>query len=436
MKKINLKYIIFCFCLLSACCMSCSFEEPAGGGEKGEEQDMASLVVPITKAGETEDEERIANARLMVFNSTGNILVNTFQSGNDIIPFSELVPVGKLNVILIANELTEWNLNDVKYLKELNEKMLSFTDHPEVSAAKPIPMMGDYQNVWIDEDSHVTDYSGNTVTISLVERLYAKVTLNLSCVFAIMDGSHDPIKVGSVSMRCMPKSSRLMPTKYWGADFFNGTTAPMNNYTSDDKGFSGVWEFYIPEYLINDTSKYTYINITTALVNEPKVERTYRLVIGDGIDKRDINYMLHSDQRTPEDLTVTRNTHYMLDAKILSFFADESITLTAYVKTWKEININSNYTDYLFTILQNEFSISDAELPYAGWIYVKTDDPAGWSAVISNASGNISFTDYTAGEQVKDSGMLKFQVTGTLTGDETIDVTSGNVTKKISFKKG
>ena len=295
----------------------------AGGctGEDGlppSEAKETTLQYTLTRSAE--DEGRVTNARMAVFNRIGNqVLVNTTTPKHGL-TFEETVPAGILNIYLVANELPSWNLGAVLTPSELKGKVLPFSAYPVVDGTNDIPMLGSYENHPTTADI-MTEINDNTCPDGTVERLYAKVSLDLSCAFSDIDVSK--IILDKVRIRNLPTESYLYPAGYSGSTFFDGADivpSIVHGYDpANNTGFSHVGiEFYIPEYVITDRDKYSYLSIVAYESGKPTSTREYTLPIGDSIAVRTVEEM-KGPSATLADLRISRNTHYQFTATIKAF---------------------------------------------------------------------------------------------------------------------
>lgn len=415
----------FCTITLALSAFSCASDEQSV--EPVQEKEVL-LQFMMTRSGVTED--RIGDMRMIVFDKSGNCHVNTTTLKDDVEWwFEELVPTGLLDVYFIANELPAWSLASISSPAELKSKVLSYTVHPVVDNNNPIPMVGIIQ----DLDA----VYGTTAVIDgedgkILERLYAKVTLGLYCDFGDIEDTE--IVIDKVLINSMPGASYLSPATYTASTFFSSTGSEIiipgaaHGYAPDTDGFKaeGI-VFYIPEYLISDKTKYTYLSIHASEKGNASVTREYTVAIGNGMENLTIDGMKGSST-TVADLTVSRNTHYMIEAYIKGFHQSHSLTVNAKVVGWEGVNIDTGYPTYLLTVSRDNFNLAAGS---QGAVYINTDHPDGWKATIGNGSGQTSFVGYTAGTANMPPGYLTFQVNGAITTADTVKVTAGNITKKI-----
>ncbi|GAB6395325.1 MAG: hypothetical protein MdMp024_1637 [Bacteroidales bacterium] len=398
-----------------------------------------SLQIPLLR-GSAADEDRIDNARIVVCRTTGahDVLVNEYRTAPNI-AFDVIVPVGYVDLYLIANEQPYWDLNQTASSGQLKQVMQRYAAYPKVDAQHSIPMFGKYENLYIDSDGS-TSINGLPVNLhpaaqGTVERIFSKVTLNLQCEFAKLKNNGDPIEVKSVSVKSLPAGSYLSPARYLGtppAGFFDGANAPASDYVYTNTGFSGSSSFYIPEYIVNDPDLYSYLSVTVNLKDDPAADREYKVVIGDGVKApgHDNDYML-GDKKTVTDLNISRNTHYTFHAEITSFdiSGEYEVELHSEVRVWKPETSRPDIPPACYlTISQSEFIIPASALPYDGVVAIDTDHPEGWSAKAQ--SPNIVLQGEPLVHQYP--GRLNFKVTAQ--EESIIEVSSGNITKYIKVK--
>jgi hypothetical protein len=405
-----------------------------------EETTTILRVDPMTRGPEQEEnyETKIQTARIIVTRLNGNVVANRLFP---LIGDTVRVPGGYLNVYLIANERSDWNLNSYTTTPltqltaaDLKQKVYPFSD-PVVKADSIIPMFGKFENVLVDQYGNMSQNGTPISMIDTVERIFSKVTLDLSCLYSDLANGGAPIEVKSISVQHAPTKSYLDAKRYTESAFFNCVTAfSAGNYTpmpvANPTGFRDTSVFYIPEYLVNDTSLYCYLSIKVNLVSDPASEREYKIILGEGQKTHGNAFMNRSDTtRNVTDLSIFRNTHFRIAAKIKSFdiTGEEDIDVKLKVIDWGDGDADDwEDGEYYFTVSQNAFNVSSIPYPYYGVIEIATDHPGGWSA--SRISGtNIDPINLTG----QPSGKLNFTVTGT--GTAVIAITVGSITKQVKI---
>ncbi|MDR2041981.1 MAG: hypothetical protein LBP98_06635 [Tannerella sp.] len=393
---------------------------------------------------------------------------NKIQRGGPYL-LADSVPVGYLNVYLIANERSAWNLDDIKKgvtqeseLKEIKYNYSTDPDYktklPEAHPDQSIPMFGEKKNVYID----ITKPNNKSEVV--VKRIFAKVTLQLECIFAdsTQHNGGEALALDTVRLWRIPKNSRLVEVErytdptFW---FNDATTADFRPFRPNPNPVPAGWpvsltaykelpaspgyparfldtiNFYIPEYLPDDTTFYTYVSIKVGIKTQPHISKTYKLILGEGLVHgskfmRGDSILPNGHQRDILDLSIQRNTHYDIQAKIKNFglTGNEDMDVYLKVENWVEANLDSlDVVDYTLNISQSQFTIP---LNHEAVVYIETNHPEGWSANV-DPSSNFSLNGSSGVTSLsrQDSGPLKFKATAT--GTYHINVIVGKVTKQI-----
>jgi len=341
-------------CACIALCALCAVTGCTSGEEPAVtpvEQEQTVIGLEVTRAGTNESlEGTIGTARMIVFgHSPGQpALYNDKLTGGQT-AFNALVQGGMVDIFLIANEPADnsWNLDAVASRSDLESRLLNFSAYPVVADGNSlIPMVGIYENLYAMNDEVRRDGPGGALfLVQEVVRLYAKVTLTLTCEF--VDASNnflrDPVSIDHVAIKRLPKKSWMIPARYTetGAGaFFDGankTVADADEHTRDAKGFEAVFSFYIPEYLVNDPddiSFRTYLFLEAFQTDYTTIRKTYKLYIGDGIAAG--NDFMAGNTVTLRDLNITRNHHYRFKAN-LKFDTGRDLEVTAVeVEDWAD----------------------------------------------------------------------------------------------------
>jgi hypothetical protein len=454
---------------------ACSMDEIQKGqtSEPPKPVQGSPISVKLTRAGGqgvdiTNRDDSVARARMIIVDAFGKVLVNDYKPDaviQTIVPdvttsppkklihiiFRDSVPVGQASIFTVTNEYIGWNLGAYTVgstinVNDLKQKVRTFSDYPNVDMGSPIPMAGIYENVYI-KDSTVYKNSSLTDTVYAgdIERLYAKVTLELECHFADLVASNGgaPIEVQSVGIRRMPAHSYLAPLQYTlSSDFTNGSLYTYSNQvpqpshtfnyiTNIPTPATGEFKtakitFYIPEYYLVDTAMYTYISVLTNLVGNTTAVVPYRIVVGDGIDPdrngvsgHDNAWLLNpsSPGRGVKDLRIQRNTHYQFLAHIKGFniSGDQVIEIHPRVLHWDEVGTldGVDEVDYQLILSQDEFYTPLSPVIYNGVVNITTDYSKGWKVIARSgnvtvtpavgtysASGKLSFTYSDSGHSV------------------------------------
>lgn len=352
MKMALRKLHIISVCLAAIFAFSCSSEN-IDEGEGKYPDGLTTLTIPLTR-GSAAEENNITKARVIIFTVKGGEA--TFYS-NEVLSapagvYTKLVPVGELNVYLIANELSSWNLSAIGTSSSpatLKSKIMTFAAYPVINWTNPAPMYGEYEGVRIAQDGSTT-LNGYAIdlkdTEGTVHRLYSKVSLSINCLFSDLPSS-SPITLESVSIKQMPKKSYLSSARYTESGtsaFFDGAAVAAvsgTNYFPTGTGFTGDFEFYIPEYVVSDATKGTYISVVAHLSSRPSTKLKYNIMLGDSMDKG-IAYMTRTGV-TREDLTISRNTHYKVAiSRIKGFGEVDGMDIYAKAEPWEVIEVDNS----------------------------------------------------------------------------------------------
>jgi hypothetical protein len=452
----NLLWIcLVIYCFFSSCAAESTAEPERRGEEKG------ILHVPMTR-GTYAEESDIQSARMIVFRGNGDLVKNT-NTPSDPMPYTpytfvDTVPVGYLNVYLIANEMAGWNLSAVTTEAQLMQKIYDYgapTQLPDADATHHVPMFGMYKGIYINALGNSTkDLTSPNPGVDpypiTVERIFSKVTLKLQCLFGEQANGGDPVELKSISLKRVPKESYLVPKRFIGgiSDFNDYHTtspylAPTSGYVENATGFQDSISFYIPEYMANDTSLYTYLSIKANVKGFSTIDREFKLVLGEGLTHGN-KFMLGDSilpdghQRNVGDVSVLRNTHYVIDARIVNF--DKSgymdIDLKLDVIAWDgTIADPDDVHDYALFVSQSEFHPTSS--PYKGVVNIVTDYGKGWNASVESATGGATCTlqPLVTGQP---SGALNFTYTGGSPSSIKIKITTGpdnKITKYIMISR-
>jgi hypothetical protein len=479
MNKRTTLYDWLGICLLTVGFSSCASEFPNGRETppRGEET-TGILYVPMTRGDIAAEDSIVNSSRMIVFSVSGDSLViNTTQPKNPSPykdpTFVEIVPVGHLNVYLIANERPEWNLDAINSEAQLNSFIYDYTTNPtklpETNADNTIPMFGMYKNIYIDRNGNTSDplTSPNPPTAPYpitVQRIFAKVTLLFKCMFIDQSNGSTPLELQSIQLKQIPKYSYLISRRYTDTDFNDAMydlypippspPAPpywprsgYEEYKSGPNvtGFGDTVSFYVPEYIANDTSYYTYLSIKVGIKGQWYIAKEYKLVLGEGMNYKDglgnslpelykfmkgDTCLSNGHQRDILDLSIKRNTHYIINASIKNFglTGDEDMDLYLEVKDWWDGDVEpKDIGDYTFNISQSEFTIPRG---HTGVVRIETDHQDGWSAIASDPGLVLTVDGVTPPLVNQGSGPLKFE--SATARSYYIDVTVGSITKRIT----
>jgi hypothetical protein len=192
---------------------------------------------------------------------------------------------------------------------------------------------------------------------------------------------------------------------------------------------------------VNDTSKYTYLTIKVKIKNQPAITKEYKLILGEGLQYNSSKFMKGEEsytfpngsthERDALDLSIRRNTHYVISASIQNFglSGDQELTIRMKVEDWVFNEMEPpDIWDFTFNISQSYFKIP---ANHTGVVRIETDHQKGWEA---NVVGDLYLNDSPTIKHLERQGSGPLKFTATNSGTHYIDVTVGSVTKRIKVE--
>lgn len=351
-KTYSLTGILYSLTLI----VSWSCSQPTTGDTPDYGNDGSTILIS-TRAGE-DTESAIRTLRLFVFaESDGRMLINkSYQTSNALpgIPantytyfvrngeqydISEILPKVAIKVILVANEPT--SLDGPFTIDNLRGKILNFYSMYGSGGQMDIKIDGSsstsnkgYIPMYAESAFLIhhdwSAFNGKTVNMSLIRTL-SKITLQVS-KGTLAGGDFEPgdkLKINSASVKFVPEFDYLgdssFPYENDGVSLATQTFGqPIEIEASGGALTTDRLTFYMPEHIISDASfknkKYTYIQINATFHSGDTgedINSVYKIPIGNGVHKLytgstagDISIL------SKEDLTVSRNTTYNVDAEV------------------------------------------------------------------------------------------------------------------------
>lgn len=303
------------------------------------------------------NESTIKTLRLMVFNSGGVQIANSYYEGasleglkgdGEIYTVTERLPrdLGQVKVCLIANEPSSWDLG-----RTINKVSYTVLNNLTIRYDRDFDFIGnnsnnDDLNLHISPDDYFLMYVETAVSfvagdVSLTEvlplkRTVAKVSLTLS-YDRLLDVDYDngeDFALKSVSIQNQPIYSYFFGRMYDGDALFS-TAYQSLEYDPTNKATRTV-AFYIPEYYLSaesfNTRLYTYIEVlgeyTTGGVRIPVV---YKIPLGEGVQKM---YTDGSYVPIISDYSIVRNHHYIVDGKVTKLGEKEGFQAKISIAPW------------------------------------------------------------------------------------------------------
>lgn len=346
LKIKSLLLVSLLFLGMNSCSEEVAFEDVADGQE-------VSLMLTTRASGSettdngTSDENSIQTLRAIVFEVSGSTYIRqvanqTYRNNPKTIEIS-YKKCDNVRVLLIANEKTEWNLNNTAMSADaIKDIQVSYGSWKEtVDIKTPIIMFG--------ESETLTGRTNTSTAVQLLRNL-ARVDLNISCNFQEVD----KLENGKLTLRTA-RIERMAPTtgltKMIDVDiddnFLTGTELVFTeggNFQTTNDGFTTLGNgndnsvtFYVPEYNIKNAKAYSYIYITGAFTpngSQEEIKVAYTIPIGGGITTDKVvaeNFDL-------EDVLIERNNLYKLKATIKSIQQINEINVDVLPWTDKDIN--------------------------------------------------------------------------------------------------
>ncbi|MEG2034895.1 MAG: hypothetical protein RR005_00975 [Mucinivorans sp.] len=302
MSRIDIKLLMG---LLLFVLVSCTKEPPPTTTE----QPIPVVVRAAVMASKSASDDDIETLRLVVFRiADGALIYNKKQAGSQ--PFVFQTLSGQVRMVMVANELLAWNLDNVRTPADFETKV--FDKETVSTLAPPLTM---YANV-------VNMISATTRQFSIeLERTHAKVTVNITCNFATVGKS---IKLYSLGVEILPVESYLVAKTYNGSlGYFYSANRTVDgsagNVIYSANGLTtkpGGIVFYVPEKKVTNTLNHTYLRLAARTNEKPDNIFSYRIVLGDGMGRLCGSNPVAFSSLTPADLCLTRNSHYIVSITI------------------------------------------------------------------------------------------------------------------------
>lgn len=303
------------------------------------------------------NESTIQTLRMMIFNSGGVQIANSYYEGvsleglkgdGGIYTVTERLPrdLGQIKVCLIANEPSSWDLG-----RTTNKVSYTVLSNLTIRYDRDFDFIGnngnnDDLNLHISPDDYFLMYVETAVRfvagdVSLTEvlplkRTVAKVSLTLR-YDRLLDVDYDSgedFALKSVSIQNQPIYSYFF-TKMYDDDALFSTAYQSLEYDPINKATRTV-VFYIPEYYLSaetfNTGLFTYIEVLGELTaGGVKTSVVYKIPLGEGVQKV---YADNSYVPTISDYTIVRNHHYVVDGRITKLGEKEGIQAKISIAPW------------------------------------------------------------------------------------------------------
>lgn len=348
------------------------------------------------------NENIVKTLRLMVFNSAGAQIANTYyeetlleelkNGDGKTFTLTQRLPrdLGQINVCLIANEPQSWDLgrttDKVSYivLQNLTIHYLQNFDfinnNGNVDDLNLYVSPDDYFLMYVETATNFIAGNMSITDVLQLKRTAAKVTLVLG-YDRLSDVNYDngeDFELKSVSIQNQPLYSFLFGATYDSDEFFSSAYQVLV-YKQDTKVTEPV-SFYIPEHYLSEnafnSNLKTYIEVlgeyTTGGIKVPVI---YKIPLGEGVQKI---YTMPNYTPSIEDYTIVRNHHYTVNGKITRLGEKDGLQAQISILPWVdggniEVDTPAPYLNVSDIALKR--TISSAEPDISDKIFFWTNQP-------------------------------------------------------------
>ncbi|MEG1635605.1 MAG: hypothetical protein RR388_08265, partial [Rikenellaceae bacterium] len=232
---------------------------------------------------------------------------------------------------LAAERAFRATMDGIKTLDDLQKVQMMFPSKPEIEK-KYIPMMRCFRGIDIKADLK-TQVGGN-VAGSQVEHMWAKLRVRFKSRDADpANGKFDYTGsvINSVELRRIPKYVRLNEKQHYND---KDALTPVDklitkSYTlKKDIAGSEAYVFYVPENILTDTTRSSYLVVSGTIQNIP---RTFRIYLGNNVAAGDFN--------------VDRNKFYDYTGTVCSI--GEGMIIQTKVTPWDEKPIAADVANFI-----------------------------------------------------------------------------------------
>ncbi|RHH14356.1 hypothetical protein DW228_06035 [Bacteroides fragilis] len=241
---------------------------------------------------------------------------------------------GKADFYIIVNETAEMNLDGHVTVPEIKETVFQITHLSDPVSTNGLPMYREYvggEAVIIGQHprENPLEFTAD------VDRIMAKLTLRIS------NSTHKDILLTNVAVKSLPSNSWLAPVTYRDEPK-EEISKDLALKVADDRSSYEDVSLYIPEYMVADATKRSYLYITGK--SDKGFDCKYTISLGhglrsyrtDGAVKDDIGTTL-----TAESFNIIRNTHYEISIDDIQGYENNKLTFLIGITPWN--NIPENY---------------------------------------------------------------------------------------------
>lgn len=363
--------------LLLATLLSCSKDR----NEYPDEIAEVRLTVPaVTMRGGvlfTEQDEKVAKVRVLIFNAGGGIdaqklfIANTDEFAN---PFHMEAHVGNKNVYVIANEpdALKTQLDLVVFESDLMALTL-----PEVGAtiAAPLTMVGEVKNITLVANT------ANQTMVAL-NRVVAKITLDLK-----QDTDENvQLKITKATIDRLPKQSTLFPKTPFALGqswiYTKSQELLLTNKAIDFAPYIADNTLYVYENIgsVADTLNRAPRLTVTALFNG--IETTYHAYVNDETSTI-------GGANADHHFSLRRNHHYKLEGTITKLGNFSALLLNTKVLPWEVETLQKDFLEPKILEIVPQPALptnyTSVAVPLVFDVKIKATEGKRWRATVTNS---------------------------------------------------
>lgn len=304
---------------------------------EGKKTYLSVNVIANAAVGTADVEDQVHKVRVIAYRSgtyTSPLCneLRTIQSGEGEKPIE--VESGNVDIYVIVNETSAMHLgNPYITASDIQEQVLKIDDFSHSIATDGLPMYRELVGkhaVVIPENKESDPYLLKVE----VDRIMAKLTLRIT------NSTHTDILLEKVAVVSVPINSWLHPTVY-SSELMD--TLEISLVPNSDRSSYDSVSLYIPEYIVKDTSKRSYLSITGK--SDKGFDCQYIISLGDGLrgyaTDGAVKDGIKEGKLTARDFNIVRNTHYEITVRDIKGYENNKLSFIVGVTPW--CNIPENY---------------------------------------------------------------------------------------------
>lgn len=241
---------------------------------------------------------------------------------------------GKADFYIIVNETAEMNLDGHVTVPEIKETVFQITHLSDPVSTNGLPMYREYvggEAVIIGQHPRENPFE----FAADVDRIMAKLTLKIS------NSTHKDILLTNVAVKSLPSNSWLAPATYRDEPK-EEISKDLALQVADDRSSYEDVSLYIPEYMVADATKRSYLYITGK--SDKGFDCKYTISLGHGLRSYRTDGAVKDDigtKLTAESFNIIRNTHYEISINDIQGYENNKLTFLIGITPWD--NIPENY---------------------------------------------------------------------------------------------